>query len=537
MFLFVFFVTFLLIPAAAQDVFIVGVESNPAGQDRGNEWVLLFNAGAQPVDLSGWSLVTEDGDIHTLHQTIPACESLQVKFAAQFIDNKDAVLALLDSSGIRIDTTPSISDSKNDDDVWSIPTPKCDGSEPLPDTSPPVLPPPPLVPGDVLTVTFVDLGHAGESILLVAPGGTAMLIDGGLARSYDRLEHVMNGNDIDSIDVMVATHADQDHIEGLTSVIHDPDIDVERVLLSHVDATTKTYANFVDSIRSSQIPSQFVYAGHAINLADSLTARVLSPPPQGISDSSSLRNTNSLVIHLEYGAVSFLFTGDATTKTERWIVSNMPGLDIDIMNGPHHGSRHSSTASFIDHVTPQLVVFSADADNRYGHPHPDAISRYDARGIVNYQTGVDGSVEIRTDGVGCSVILAGASPVPCYDGIDIVGSASQPPHEDIKVSSNPKTEPASKARAVPEWVKSTTKWWHEGLVTDQEFIGGIQYLIEYGIIVIQDTQESASAAPDGIPAWIKTNAEWWTSGYISDGEFLRGIEYLIQVGVIQVAPT
>lgn len=535
--LFVLVFTSLLVPAAAQDVFIVGVESNPAGPDKGNEWALLFNSGTRPIDLSGWSIVTEDGDVHPLHLTIPACDSMQVTFTKQFLDNKDAILALLDSEGTKIDKTPHISDSKNDDDTWNIPVPTCDGTSTTTPSDKPSPPPDarsvqavPAVPGDILEVTFVDLGRAGESILLAAPGGTTMLIDGGLARSHDRLEQILDESGIDSIDIMVATHADQDHIQGLTSVMQNPGIDVRRVLLSHVDAPTKTYAEFMNSIKSLQIPSRVVYAGHAINLEDSFTARIISPPVQGISDSSGLRNTNSLVIHMEYGDISFLFTGDATAKTEKWIVGNVPSLDIDIMNGPHHGSHHSSTASFIDHVTPRLVVFSADEDNRYNHPHPDAVSRYDTRGIPHYQTGIDGSVVIRTDGVDCSIILTNANPIPCYTGIDVVGTSARPSAETAQM---PETQTGNSGEAgpVPKWVKNTAKLWHEGRIADQQFVAGIQYLIENGIISVSIMHASTLSSGD-IPLWIKANAGLWADGQIPDETFLYGIAFLIENGII-----
>ena len=433
----VFFIASFVVPAWAQDVFIIDVESNPAGPDGGNEWILLFNPGIQPVDLSGWRVVTADGGSHLLDQTIPACDRIEVRFPEQFIDNNNEILTLFDSENTKIDETPPISDAKNDDDIWSTSVPKCEGSLPPPSV--------PSVPIDILEITFVDLGSAGESILLVAPEDATMLIDGGLARSYNNLKQVMNDSNVDSIDIMVATHADQDHIEGLTSVILDSDIDVEYVFLSHIAATTKTYANFIESIRSMQIPSEIAYAGHTIALSDSIPIQVISPPMQGISDSSSLRNTNTLVLYMEYGAISFLFTGDATSKTERWIVQNIQELDIDIMNGPHHGSHHSSTELFLDHVTPQLVIFSADADNRYGHPHHDVVSRYDNRGIANYQTGIDGSIKIRTDGVGCSIILKDSDEVPCYDGILTVDST-----QDMLPVNHPPTVNAGSDQTVNE---------------------------------------------------------------------------------------
>ncbi|HEX9846698.1 MAG TPA: MBL fold metallo-hydrolase [Candidatus Nitrosotenuis sp.] len=274
----------------------------------------------------------------------------------------------------------------------------------------------------LLSVVFVDLQTKGESILVIFPNGKTMLIDGGMPSSYPKLESVLKQHNISEIDVMVGTHADQDHIAGLTKVLDDSDFTVKQVFISYVPSSTLTYQNFLNELSDNGLQSQAVFDGHVIDLDSAVTAKIISPPIGGIQDgpSASLSNSNSLVTLLEYGSVSFLLTADATHTTESWIVQNHPDLDIDIMNGPHHGSKYSSTDAFIDHLTPQLVIFSADQNNEYGHPHQEVIDEYQSRGINHYQTGLEGSIVIKTDGVGCSLILEGEPEQPCYSGIQVV---------------------------------------------------------------------------------------------------------------------
>jgi hypothetical protein len=97
------------------------------------------------------------------------------------------------------------------------------------------------------------------------------------------------------------------------------------------------------------------------------------------------------------------------------------------------------------------------------------------------------------------------------------------------------TTPSSTTPAIviPGWIKNTAKWWHDGQVGDSDFIKGLQYMIQNGIMKIPPSQGTASGS-QVIPAWIKNNAGWWANSQISDDEFVKGIQYLITNGVIQI---
>lgn len=89
---------------------------------------------------------------------------------------------------------------------------------------------------------------------------------------------------------------------------------------------------------------------------------------------------------------------------------------------------------------------------------------------------------------------------------------------------------------IPNWIKKTAKWWSEGSVGDRDFVQGIQYLIQKGIMKIPETKSSDSKSEEKIPAWIKSNAGWWADGEISDSDFVLGIQYLISKGIMKVSP-
>jgi len=90
-------------------------------------------------------------------------------------------------------------------------------------------------------------------------------------------------------------------------------------------------------------------------------------------------------------------------------------------------------------------------------------------------------------------------------------------------------------KQIPAWVKNNAKWWAEGNIGESDFVGGIQHLIKEKIIDIPDLPEQASdTAVQKVPDWVKNNAGWWADGQIGEGEFVNGIKYLVEKGIIQV---
>ena len=112
----------------------------------------------------------------------------------------------------------------------------------------------------------------------------------------------------------------------------------------------------------------------------------------------------------------------------------------------------------------------------------------------------------------------GANTIPAINSAEL-------PQNNV----TPNAEPAS----IPSWVKNNAKWWSQGVVSDDEFVRGMQYLIQQKIMKIPQSN-TGNVAGQSIPTWVKTNARWWSSGAISDDEFVKGIQYLINAGIIKV---
>lgn len=87
---------------------------------------------------------------------------------------------------------------------------------------------------------------------------------------------------------------------------------------------------------------------------------------------------------------------------------------------------------------------------------------------------------------------------------------------------------------IPSWVKNNAGWWSQGLVGNDDFIKGIQYLIQQGIIQIPSIQSNSNPSQT-IPSWVKNNAGWWANGQVSDDEFIKGMQYLVSNGIIKLS--
>ena len=268
---------------------------------------------------------------------------------------------------------------------------------------------------DGLTVVFVDLGTKGDSTLVIFPNGSTMLIDGGMPGAYDSVRDTMFEFGVSHINAIVATHPDQDHVAGLNLILDDPDFTVGQVYAGPTSKDTKTYQKFL-----SLADEKLLHAGDVIDLDPSVQVTVLSPPEHLVEDgkNASLENSNSVIILMEYGDMEFLFTGDTTYTTEAWLMNEYVDLDIDVMNAPHHGSKYGSTDGFIGATSPELVVYSANTDNKYGHPHPDTVSRYDSAGVWQVQTNA-GNVLVQTDGERCSLVQ-GSVEHQCWADVMVV---------------------------------------------------------------------------------------------------------------------
>ncbi len=250
------------------------------------------------------------------------------------------------------------------------------------------------LPDGRLHVAFLDVGQ-GDAILITTPGGRQILIDGGPTATdlAWRLGQHMPFWDR-SLDLVVNTHPDADHLAGLVPLLDRYRVD--QALLPDIGSNSSLYREWEAQLAEAQLTPTIGQAGMHLTLDSGVTATVLNPGP--VSANLDKPNNHSLVLHLQLGRVSFLLPGDIEEPVERSLASNRVPLAATVFKSPHHGSKTSSSEAFLEAVNPQMVVISVGADNRLGHPSPEVLERYTERGITVLRTDEQGTIEFSTDG-------------------------------------------------------------------------------------------------------------------------------------------
>jgi len=248
-----------------------------------------------------------------------------------------------------------------------------------------------------LTVSFLDVGQ-GDSIFIEAPNGRQMLIDGGANASVlSGLGQVMGFFDR-SIDVVLATHPDKDHIGGLPFVFER--YKVGEYVDSVADGEAGAYRKLLDLVEEEGSETMYGLRGTVIELDPEAQVyfHILYPMP----DEFAIDETNDLSIvgKLIYGDTSFMLTGDAG-KIPELMMTSTDGeyLKSSVLKAGHHGSDTSSAPSFIRAVDPQYAVISAGRDNSYGHPHPSVIETLERENIEILETAEEGTITFVSNGV------------------------------------------------------------------------------------------------------------------------------------------
>lgn len=245
-----------------------------------------------------------------------------------------------------------------------------------------------------LVFAMLDIGQ-GDSLFIESPTGTQVLVDGGPPRKIlSQLSRVMSPFDR-HIDAIIITNPDQDHIGGFLDVLKVYKVD--KVFEPGTFNDSKTYQNLKTEINNRNIPDILAKKGMKLDIGGGAVIDILFPD-RDVSYWDS--NDGSVVGRLVYGDISVMLTGDATTLTEKIILANNPLEDIksDILKIGHHGSRTSTSAPFLQAVSPTYALISDGKDNKYGHPHQDTLDTLTSFGVKIFRTDLLGSIIMRSDG-------------------------------------------------------------------------------------------------------------------------------------------
>ena len=256
-----------------------------------------------------------------------------------------------------------------------------------------------------LEVTILDVGQ-GSCALLELPYGYCILVDGGGFTDntvFDMGRIVVAPfllkKKIKTVETLILSHPNSDHLNGFLHIAEN--FHVKNVITNGQKSLSYGYKKFIEIIKKREInmpafdscPKEFEING--------VKFKILYPLPgflKGVQKYSD-ENNNSLVLKVEYGKCSILFSGDIMKEGEKKLVSVVKNRKLmsKILIAPHHGSKTSSSIGFLKSVKPEIVIISAGSRNRFGFPHKVVLDRYKKQGIKIFRTDLDGAVQILID--------------------------------------------------------------------------------------------------------------------------------------------
>ena len=261
-----------------------------------------------------------------------------------------------------------------------------------------------------LEVRVLDVGQ-GDSIFAAFPDGHTMLVDGGGLAGSEWVGGYRSGTDVGEevvspylwsrglkrLDVVALTHADHDHVDGLSAVL--ANFQVGELWIGR-DDERPAFERLLAEARSRGIPIVQKARGAESDWHGAQTT-VLWPP--SARPGGATPNDASLVLRLTDGHVHFLLTGDIEKHTEEELVEEHAPLAADFLKAAHHGSKTSSTEEFVAAVAPRLAAVSVGEANPFGHPSKSVVERFEQRGVRLLRTDRDGAITALTDGTNLAV--------------------------------------------------------------------------------------------------------------------------------------
>lgn len=238
------------------------------------------------------------------------------------------------------------------------------------------------------SVRYIDVGQADAA--LVECDGHYMLIDGGNKGDSSLIYSVLKSSDVDHLDIVVGTHAHEDHIGGLPGAYNYATVDLTLCPVKSYDS--EAFSDFAKYSGSLTVPS----VGDTYELG-SADVKIL-----GVNGGSDTNDT-SIILKVIYGETSFLFTGDAEYNAEQAVLNRGADLSANVLKVGHHGSDTSTGYQFLREIMPEYAIISCGKGNSYGHPTDTVLSRLRDADVKVYRTDLNGDITVTSDGKTVSV--------------------------------------------------------------------------------------------------------------------------------------
>ena len=246
----------------------------------------------------------------------------------------------------------------------------------------------PTTQADSLSVHYIDVGQADCALLEC--GGQYMIIDGGNVDDSDLVVTYLQDQGVEQLHTVVCTHAHEDHVGGLAAVL--AVYPTEQILSPTRTYSSACFDDFLYYADQQDIAITIPDPGDSFYLGNA-EVTVLGPVK-----SYADPNNTSIVVKVEFGDTSFLFTGDMEKDAETDMLDYGMDVSVDVLKVGHHGSSTSTGYRFLYEVDPEYAVISVGTDNTYGHPHRETIAILGDAGVPMLRTDELGTILAVTDG-------------------------------------------------------------------------------------------------------------------------------------------
>ncbi|MGN0140825.1 MAG: ComEC/Rec2 family competence protein [Roseburia sp.] len=270
-----------------------------------------------------------------------------------------------------------------------------------------------------LAVHFIDVGQG--DCTLIGCDGQYMLIDAGNNDKGTAVWSYLQNQGVETLDYVIGTHPDADHIGGLDVVLYK--FDCKTVILPDVANDTATYDDVIRTMEDKGYTTTAPVVGDTYSLG-SAEFTIVAPN----EDYGTELNDWSVAILLQHGENRFLFTGDAGEAAEEDMLANGISLSADVYQVGHHGSKYSTSQAFLDAVNPAYAVISVGADNSYGHPDAEVLNRLRSAGISLFRTDEQGTVIAESDG---NTITWNCTPTETWQAGEAGSAAAEEQQESV----------------------------------------------------------------------------------------------------------
>lgn len=245
------------------------------------------------------------------------------------------------------------------------------------------------IDGEYGYVHFIDAGQ-GDCTLIETSDGKFALIDASTQSACDKIISYLENEGVKELEFVLFTHPHEDHI-GCGDEVIDNFI-VRTIYMNDKTENTACFRNLIEAAKKSKTEN-----GTKVIIPKESDVFSLSDIDFTVLSDGSLfddLNSSSICLKMEQGKSTFIFTGDAEKKVEKYILEGGESISAEVYKSAHHGSSTSNSSSFLDAINPDLAVTSCGKDNDYGHPHREVTEDFENRGIIHKRTDLDGDIVV-----------------------------------------------------------------------------------------------------------------------------------------------